>query len=274
VPERFTPSGLVTLTSDFGTRDGYVGAMKGVLATLAPDLRVVDVAHDVEPQDVAHGAAVLRTACLWFPPGTVHLAIVDPGVGTERAPIVVRGGRHVFVGPDNGIFDLVVEALGGVDDCRRIDLAGALATVLPKNPSTTFHGRDVFAPAAAAIATGRVAPEDVGPEHRARRLAFAGVREASGWVEGRVTHADRFGNVVTNLQTAHVRAVTGASGRCEAVLPDGRRLPVVRTYGDVAPGEPLALLGSDGFLEIAIREGSARETLALTSGIAIRVESV
>ena len=129
----------------------------------------------------------------------------------------------------------------------------------------------MFAPTAAAIATGRVAPEDVGPEHRARRLAFADVRKGSGWVEGRVTHADRFGNVVTNLKNVHLDGVAKA-GRCEAVLADGRRLPVVGTYGDVAPGEALALFGSDGFLEVAIREGNARETLALESGAAVRIE--
>ncbi len=265
----FTPNGLVTLTTDFGSSDGYVGAMKGVLLSVDASLRLHDLAHDLPPQDVEHAAGVVRAACPWFPPGTVHLAVVDPGVGTARAPVVVRAGGQVFVAPDNGLLGPVLAELGGATAVRRIDPEGRLGPWL-RADAHTFHGRDLFAPAAALLATGRVAVTEVGPPHTL--LTWERVpprREADGGMTGRVTDTDRFGNVVTDIHRAMLDGVPLEA--MDVVLADGRRLPMLRTYGEVPPGEALGLFGSEGFVEIAVRGGSARNRLGLRRGATVRV---
>lgn len=268
--DAFRPSRIVTLTTDFGTRDAYVGAMKGVLLRIAPDLAVHDVSHEVPPQDVRHGARVLRGACPYFPAGTVHLAVVDPGVGTARAPIVAIAGGHAFVGPDNGLFGDVLATLGDAS-ARRIVLGPALDPLLPEATSATFHGRDLFAPVAAGLASGRVRFADVGPEHALVRLAATGAeRDASGGLRGRVTHHDRFGNAVTDVTRADIEAF-GEAARIR--LAEGTSVPLVRTYGDADVGTVVALIGSEGFLEVAVNGGSARETCRLDVGDEIRVET-
>ncbi len=269
----FRPCGIVTLTTDFGTSDAYAGALKGSILRVAPELRVHDISHSIAPQDVGHGARVLRGACPWFPPGTVHLAVVDPGVGTERAPIALVVSGHAFVGPDNGVFAEVVRALGGRAAARRIDERGALERFLPDRRSRTFHGRDLFAPAAAALASARLGFEEIGPEHglatpregRPARLLSAETPVA------RVTHCDAFGNAVTDATEADLRAL-GRPVR-SVRLPDGRRVPLLGTYGDAPAGSPLALLGSEGFLEIAVSGGSARQQLGLQPGSELRLET-
>jgi len=265
---RFVPNGIVTLTTDFGTSDGYVGAMKGVVLRHAPGLALLDIAHGIEPQNVSHGAAVLRAACPEFPAGTVHLCVVDPGVGTARAPMVVLAGGHAFVGPDNGLTALASAALGGVVEARRIDATGALASVLPRVPSNTFHGRDVFAPTAAALASGHVAPADVGPPLDPTPLPQEPpVREADA-VRGHVAYVDRFGNAVTNVSAEDLSSLDPDGRSAEAA---GRSIDLVATYGDVEEGRPCALVGSEGFLEIAIRAGNAAASLGLTTGSPVRI---
>lgn len=265
---RFVPNGIVTLTTDFGTSDGYVGAMKGVLLRHAPGLALFDIAHGVEPQNVPHGAAVLRAACPEFPAGTVHLCVVDPGVGTARAPMVVLAGGHAFVGPDNGLTALATSALGGVGEARRIEATGALASVLPRMPSNTFHGRDVFAPTAAALASGHVAPADVGPPHEPAALPQeSALREPDG-IRGHVTYVDRFGNAVTNVSAKDLSTLSPGAPHAKAA---GRSIDLVATYGEVEEGAPCALVGSEGFLEIAIRGGSAAASLGLARGSPVLV---
>ena len=261
----FTPGGIVTLTTDFGTSDGYVGAMKGVILGRAPGVAIHDVAHEVAPQNVAHGAAVMRTACPWFPPGSVHVGVVDPGVGTERAPVVLLAGGHIFVGPDNGLCSLATEALGGLDEARRIDQAGALAAALPGVTSATFHGRDVFAPTAAVLASGHISPADVGPLHDPLTLPAAKPRTLEGEVRGRVTHVDRFGNAITDIAAADL---AGRPAAAYAARVHDRDVDLVRTYADVDEGTACALVGSEGFVEIAVRGGNAAALL----GIAARAE--
>lgn len=247
---RWAVTALVTLTTDFGGADGYVGAMKGVLARLAPEARVVDVAHEVPRHDVAHAAWVVHTAWRAFPIGTVHVVVVDPGVGGDRAEVVVAVDGHRFVGPDNGVFAYVA---------ARPDAAYAItssafraATVAP-----TFHGRDVFAPAAAALARGL--PERLaGP---ATCLAGALPWPALA-VDGRgvVVHVDRWGNLITNLD-----------GAAPAVRIAGHTVAVVATYAAVAPGGLLAYRGSSGTLEIAVRDGAAAAALGVGRGAAVEV---
>jgi S-adenosylmethionine hydrolase len=265
----FHPNRIVTLTTDFGTADAYVGAMKGALLRIAPDLRIHDLSHDVAPQDVAHGARILRGACPFFPAGTVHLAVVDPGVGTARAPIAALAGAQAFVGPDNGLFAEVVAALGG-GVARRIEPTPALAPHLATAPSATFHGRDVFAPAAAALASGLARFAELGPEHPLAVAVRSRASEVEGALLGRITHHDRFGNAITDV-TARDLAALGS--RCRVSLADGTALALARTYGDAVTGATVALIGSEGFLEIAVVNGSARSSPRFEVGAVVRVEA-
>jgi S-adenosylmethionine hydrolase len=241
---------IVTLTTDFGTADGYVGEMKGVILSSAPGITVVDITHDIEPQDI-DGARLLIERC-WrcFPPGTVHAVVVDPGVGSSRAAIAVESEGRQFVGPDNGVLSA---ALCSPD-------ARAVVLPVPDDASATFHGRDVFAPVAARLASG-VPLSLVGAPY-ASPMVIADPEPTtlqSGSIVGEVVHADRFGNAVTNIKVA----TASRSGTIEVA---GRELPFVRTYADVAPGEVLALVGSSGRLEIAVRNGHATRTLGLARG--------
>ena len=251
---------IVTFTTDFGTADGYVGAMKGVVARLAPDAALVDVAHDVAAQDVVGGALGLAAAAPFFPAGTVHVAVVDPGVGGARAEVVVSGaGGQVFVGPDNGLL-----SLAAATPRRTFRIAAArfrAATVSP-----TFHGRDVFAVAAGRIAAG-AAVEDAGPELAA--LAELPL-PPPGDAAGEVIHVDRFGNLVTNIVID--LGPPPASSAARVATPAGTvEAPLCRTYGDVAPGALVAYVGSANLVEIAVRDGSAAERLGAGRGAAVRL---
>ncbi len=264
---------LLTLTTDFGTADAYVAAMKGVVARAAPDVRTVDVTHAVAAQDVMGAAWVLREAAPCFPAGTVHLAVVDPGVGTARRGVACRIGGHTFVGPDNGLFSLLLGADGlGPEAPEALVVLDRPAAWRVPEPSRTFHGRDVFAPVAARLADG-AALEEVGTAadpaglrrlHWVRPLADAeGVR---GWV----AHVDRFGNAVTNIPAALVEdRRAGRRVRCYAgsTILDGVR----GTYGEVEPGEPLVVVGSSGYLEVGVRGGDAAALLTLPKGSPVNV---
>lgn len=253
---------IITLTTDFGTTDGYVGAMKGVILGLAPNATLVDISHDVPPQDVRHGARILATAAPFFPPGVIHVAVVDPGVGSARRGIALRTADATFVGPDNGLFTPF--------------LPERLACVVLTNPvthrrpiSATFHGRDIFAPVAAHLAQGLpltelgpVVDDPVSwPDPRPRRLP-------DGRLRAEVVYVDRFGNLVTNVGLAEWKS---ADLRDLRIVVGGVSVTVCRTYADVEKGTLLALVGSDGYLEIAVREGSAAERLGLDVGATLAV---
>ena len=246
----FQENEVVTLTSDFGVRDGYVGAMKGVMLGIAPGLTLVDIAHDMPPHSISQGALALQAAAPHFPLGTVHLAVVDPGVGTARRAIVITAGGHAFVGPDNGLMLPAAEVLGGVTSCHEI----TGHRFLPEQRSATFHGRDVFAPTAAAIACGALTLDELGAEVEPRASSLAEpTLLGDGGVVASVVAVDRFGNLVTNVTETYLYNL-GSRPRLE--LPDGTSLQIRRTYGDVAVGDVLALVGSSGALEVAVREGS------------------
>ena len=246
---------IITLTTDFGARDGYVGAMKGVLARLAPGVAIVDLAHDVPRHDVAHAAWVVATSCREFPPDTVHVVVVDPGVGTARGEVIVHADRQWYVGPDNGSFAYVTEGEHLAWTIARDAAPPAIGSVTrgarDGEPSATFHGRDVFAPAAAAVA--RMEYPFAGKTRLAGALPW-GPRPAG---EGRVVHVDHYGNLVTDLP----RAEAGA-----AVAIAGRRFALARTFEDVAPSELLAYIGSAGTVELAVREGRADRALDAPRG--------
>jgi S-adenosylmethionine hydrolase len=268
-PDPFRASGLVTLTTDFGLRDGYVGAMKGVLLSIDPGLRLVDVAHDLPPQDVRHAAVVLRAAAPRFPAGTVHLAVIDPGVGGERAPLALLAGGHAFVGPDNGLFALAAAVLGGVAEARRIERTPALSGLLAGSPSATFHGRDVFAPVAGALASGRIGFADAGAlEPHPQTLDLPRPWRSGGALLGEIVHVDRFGNAVTNMRAEDL---PGPAAAMRAELAGGAAARFVATYAAADPGELVALVGSEGFVEIAVRDGSARAATGIGPGDAVRI---
>jgi hypothetical protein len=245
-------SAIITLTTDFGTRDVYVAEMKGVMLEIAASaghaLHLIDLTHEVAAHDVTEGALALDGAVPYFPRGSIHLAVVDPGVGTDRRGLVVRTDRALLVGPDNGLFTPFLERSTPWEAWELRAEAYRLPSV-----SRTFHGRDIFAPAAAHLASG-VAPERFGPAVRDPvRLAWPTVRAVAGAVAGAVLHVDRFGNLVTSIRAEALDDV----GQGARIRLGGRLLPLVSTYGELEEGQAGALVGSSGRLEIAVREGSA-----------------
>ncbi|MBC7228701.1 MAG: SAM-dependent chlorinase/fluorinase [Thermoflexales bacterium] len=272
---------VITLLTDFGTEDEYVGVMKGVILSIAPGVPLVDLSHRIPPQDVRRAAFLLANAVPYFPPDTVHLAVVDPGVGTERRPLAVRTPTGTFVGPDNGLFSWV---LAEVPEWTAVEIR-ELAYRLPR-VSSTFHGRDIFAPAAAHLAAG-VPLEGLGPRvEDPVVLPPPRLEIRAGVLEGEVLYADRFGNLVTSIgrfrweggdlrlapafrPASGERTVGAAAAR--VVLAGAELRGIRRTYGDVPVGELLALVGSSGFLEIAVRQGSAAAVLGAAPGTPVTV---
>jgi hypothetical protein len=247
---------IVTLLTDFGTADGYVAQMKGTILTRAPDASIVDVTHEIAPQDVTHARFVVERCWRRFPPGTVHVVVVDPGVGSERAALAVSADGRFLLAPDNGVLSAALLTEG----------ARAVSLAVPPEASPTFHGRDVFAPAAAALATGTVATQLGLPFDRPVVVEWpVPVRDPQGHLQGEVLVIDRFGNAITNLP---------APGRGARVAFNTCELPLVRTYADVALDQPLALAGSSGLVEIAVREGSAARRFALRRGTRVVLHEV
>jgi S-adenosylmethionine hydrolase len=249
----------ITLLTDFGTEDGFVGAIKGVLATLAPEALVEDISHRIPRGGVRKAALALERYWRRYPPGTVHLVVVDPGVGTERRGLSLRVDRRFFVGPDNGVFSRVLE---GAAEREVVELAAS--ELLPDASSDTFHGRDWFAPASALLATGTPL-EALGNPIRDPVLlpSIPPTREGNLWI-GQVVDVDRFGNLATNLP-AEIARSSGEVGIGEVWV--GFR----KTYGVAAPGALLALVNSDGRVEVAVRDGSAAARLGVGVGDEVRV---
>jgi S-adenosyl-L-methionine hydrolase (adenosine-forming) len=256
---------LVTLTTDFGTRDSYVAQLKGVLYSLGPDtLSVVDLSHEIEPQNVREAALFVRAAWPRFPQGTVHLVVVDPGVGSARRALAARCGGQLWLGPDNGVlWPLLAEADGGGTQLVALELVRlGIGQV-----SATFHGRDLFAPAVAQLTQGRALEELGEPVRDPIELTFPRpVREGAA-IRGEVIHIDRFGNLITNL----TRAELGAAGR--ARLGGGAPLPLVRCYADAEAGALVALIGSSELLEIALRDASAARATGAQLGAEVSIDA-
>lgn len=251
---------VVTLTTDFGLRDPFVGIMKGVLATRAPGVTVIDVSHGVPPQDVMAGALVLRHAVGWFPRGSVHVAVVDPGVGSARRALCVEVDDGLLVGPDNGVLSLAFA--GSVR--RAVALTEERFFLQPR--SRTFHGRDVFAPVAAALATG-TDPDALGPRvDDPVRLALPVPRRDGDGLHGEVIYVDHFGNLVTNIPETALPGDAGPVSLAGVTLPR-----VDAAYAAADPGEPVAVVNSWGLLEVAVRDGCARTVLDADVGTPVVV---
>jgi S-adenosylmethionine hydrolase len=241
---------IITLTTDFGYRDGYVGALKGVIARITPSATVVDIAHDVPRGDVAHAAWVLATSTMEFPHGTIHVVVVDPGVGGERRAVIAQvtpkqpRGAQFYVGPDNGVFSYLPISRAWLVDPRKLGKV-----------SPTFHGRDVFAPVAASIAKqhGEFYGEDT-------KLTGTLPWATTGT---HVVHVDHYGNLITNHRPDPVPKVIAIAGA---------KIPVVRTYESVKTGELLAYVGSSGTIEIAVRDGRADKHLGIERGAQLALE--
>ena len=244
---------VITLLTDFGTSDSYVAEVKGVLLTRAPGAVLVDVSHDVTAGDILSAQYLLARTWHRFPAGTIHFAVVDPGVGSPRRALAARQAGHGFVAPDNGVLTPV--------------LAGAqvVSLPIPADAAPTFHGRDVFAPAAAALATGTALDTLGAPVSDPLRRPGPEPQERDGTLVGVVVHVDRFGTLITNLPadrmpaTAHVEIGGRDAG------------PLRRTFADVPTGRLLALSGSGGTVEVAVRDGSAARTLGAAAGTVVRV---
>jgi S-adenosyl-L-methionine hydrolase (adenosine-forming) len=248
--------GIVTLLTDFGTADSYVGEVKAVLLSQSPLATLVDITHHVPPGNVRAAAYLFERSWKNFPPGSVHLVVVDPGVGTDRAALVLALQDHFFVGPDNGVFTSILAQ------------PSVIATTLPipEDASATFHGRDVFARAAATLANRGWWPELgtrlVGPGVRLEERAPE--QDSGGWI-GEIVHVDHFGNLVTNLQPRHLSAGS-------VVQVSDVEIAIVNTYGEVKSGALLAYVGSGGTLEIAVRGGSAVQVLRAEVGQRVRIK--
>jgi len=244
--------------------------MKGVIASLAPRARILDIAHDVGPGDVRGAALALEAAARFFPPATVHVAVVDPGVGTSRRAVVVEAAGQVFVGPDNGLLSLAARPP------RRVFALDRAQHHLG-DVSATFHGRDIFAPVAAKLATG-VASRSLGSRaDDLVELVLPAVSIARRSVSGVVIHVDRFGNLMTSITAADLRSIAGSRAHGSVVVEVGRRKlsgGLARTYGERPPGTLLALIGSSGRLEIACRDGSAASLLGYRASRALAVRCV
>lgn len=241
------PSGIVTLLTDFGLEDAYVGAMKGAILTGHLKATVVDITHGVRPFAILQGAFLLDSAWRSFPPGTVHVAVVDPGVGAERKGIAFKAADHYFMGPDNGLFTFLIDPIS-----ETVELA------TPPEAAPTFHGRDVFAPAAAKLAGGAALGEIGRPRRQdPLRLPDAWASKVGEAWRAQALHCDHFGNVISNLPIRALARIKAANG-----------MPVrtVETYEDARPNELVALVGSSGRIEFALREGSAAVRLHAAPG--------
>ena len=245
---------IITITTDFGLEDHYVAAMKGVILRIAPESTLVDITHLVPPGDIRSGAYSLDAVWQDFPAGTVHLAVVDPGVGGARAPLAVSTDQGFFVGPDNGILS---PALVGTTGRKIVRLMNQSRQNCPVSP--TFHGRDIFAPAAAWLAIGTPIEElgDVVDSMVELEMQLPVV--VSGGIHGSVIHVDRFGNLITNISAQMIKE---APGQIEVSMAGQSIGSLRRNYSDTEPGQPLAYIGSSNRLEISVRDGSAEKHFA------------
>lgn len=256
---------IITLTTDFGTADHFVGAIKGVILGMAPKARIVDITHEIAPFDLNEAAFVLAQAWRWFPKGTIHVAVVDPGVGSARRPILVEARGHRFVGPDNGVFTMIYDSVP--HKVRVIDNPKLMLPVI----SRTFHGRDIFAPAAGYLAKGTKAVR-FGKLIRdyVRSEAAKPVHTAENKWSGVILKVDRFGNLITNLHIGRLSDLRSRAFEMRVGLQSIRRLAL--TYAETDIGEVFVIVGSSGYLEIAANQASAASLLGCGAGAPVVLE--
>jgi len=245
---------IISLLSDFGHKDPYVAEMKAVILSINPEAHIVDITHEIEKFNIRMGAYVLASATPYFPPNTIHVAVVDPGVGTKRRPIIAETNRSLYVGPDNGLLMLAAHK-EHIKKVYHIDNPKYMLSQVSK----TFHGRDIFAPAAAHL-TGGIKPSDFGPAiHDYILPEFAKPQAKRGELIGEVLHIDDFGNIVSNITLEDLESARFHEGNSLLVTLGSKTLNIqfCSAYGEVPSGTPLALIGSSNFLEVAVNQESA-----------------
>lgn len=260
---------IITFTSDFGTREYYVGAVKGVILDICPQARVIDLSHDINSHDILEGAFTLACAYRYYPPRTIHLVVVDPGVGSARRGLAVRTARHFFVAPDNGILSLVWSR----DPAEQV-VSLETERFFHHPVSPTFHGRDIFGPAAAWLARG-VAVEELGPVISDYVRLPAPAVEAVGpkRLQGMVLHVDKFGNIITNITPADVeRELRHRPEHLSFQIGKWRVRKQVRFYSEGSEQEPFSLVGSSGYYEVALLQRPAAQVLGVRPGMKVWVE--
>ena len=251
---------IITLTTDFGARDWFVGSMKGVILNINPEVTIVDITHETPAGDIRAGAFALAMGCRCFPRNTVHVAVVDPGVGSRRAAIAVKTSDYFFVGPDNGVLSFALKS-EKIVEVRRLDND----TYFRSPVSSTFQGGDVFAPAAAHL-TQKIPFDSLGEKlDDSVRLDWPQPKVVSSVVRGEVICIDRFGNAITNIQSPSKQAG-------KVCVPDKVECRIKRFYQEVSVGQPLAVIGSSGFLEIAVNGGNAAQAFGLKLGDLVEVK--
>jgi len=258
------PSGIITLTTDFGESDSYAAMMKGVILSINPDAKIIDVTHQIPAGSIQEGGLIIKESYTYFPSDTVHVGVVDPGVGGKRRPIAVLADNHFFVGPDNGLFSPIIEA-------QRIDIIHLKEKRYWRHTiSRTFHGRDIFAPVAAHLSLG-VNPFLMGEEiDNPTTLAYPLPRESKTDLVGEVIRVDHFGNLITNITREHLSPFL-ASKALIITVGSLTLKKICTTYNDVPEGQPLALIGSSNLLEIAINMGNAQNDLCEKCKIGTKV---
>lgn len=257
-------SQIITLTSDFGLQDQYVSAMKAVILGIAPDVRLTDISHDIPAQDIMAGAWVVRNAAFLFPPETVHLVVVDPGVGTKRHPVALKIQDQYFVGPDNGIFSLFFKEF----DYKAYKLNNS--DYWRNEVSKTFHGRDIFAPVAAHISNGVPLAKLGEPIDELVTYHWAVPIADKDGLQGWVVHIDRYGNLITNISVALIQDHIQKKS-VKIYVGNTMLNTIVSTFGDVEEGEPAAFIGSSDMLEIGINKGNAARMLSVDKGAQISI---
>lgn len=256
---------MITLTSDFGLKDPYVAEMKGVILTINSHAIIIDVTHSVEKFNIRQGAFMLASAAPYFPKDTIHLAVIDPDVGTERHAILIQTKKGFFVGPDNGVLMLAAQNQG-IEHLYDISNPKFMLSKV----SSTFHGRDVFAPTAAHLDKG-IKPSEFGPEiTKAATPMFVSVERRNSSLIGEVWHIDDFGNIITNISQKDLPQKRVVNIKLPGVV---QNISFVKTYAQAKIHEPLALIGSHGFLEIALNQGNAAEKFYAKAGDKIEVST-
>jgi S-adenosylmethionine hydrolase len=257
---------LITLTTDFGVGDNYVAAVKGAILTICPDAQIVDITHLVAPQDIEHGVYLTSTAWPYFPQGTIHVAVVDPGVGTDRRPLFLATPEASFIGPDNGVLSAVLPPHARPTTARRVAVPEGLRALVLDNkrfyralPSHTFHARDIFGPVAAHLAAGADTQAIGSSASEIVALPLTTAESDGSTVRGKVLHVDTFGNLVSNIPRAMIDVERVTVELAGATVPG-----LGRTYGE--HDELFALLTSDGWLAVAQPNGSAASMLGVTRG--------
>ncbi len=257
-------SQIITLTSDFGLQDHYVSAMKAAMLEVAPEARMIDVSHEIPPQDIMAGAWVIRNAAFMFPEKSVHLVVVDPGVGTSRNPVVVKMNGHYFVGPDNGIFSLLYDEY----EYEAVKLTNS--EFWRDQRSHTFDGRDIFGPVAAHLSKGVPMSEFGEPIKEMVVYHWAVPIGDKDGLQGWVLHIDRFGNLITNISESLIKEYVG-DRKVKVYVGTTVIENIVTTFGDVEEGDSAVFLGSSGMLEIGINKGNAAKLLSVHKGAQISI---